>query len=152
MPEGRIQALTHRSEHTVWQQRWISHANGARGLIDVVIVEADLQEAIGRFRRFFSREARVNAFGPAFHLDRGRVQLVDTAAASKLLPELRIPGLPFIAAYGIATSLLRTTGYLRAGHIPFDWSGDRVIARFPDALGVGCWVFVENAAALPWRM
>ena len=31
MPEGRIQALTHRTEHTVWQQRWLSHPNGATG-------------------------------------------------------------------------------------------------------------------------
>jgi hypothetical protein len=151
MPEGRIQALTHRTEQTVWQRRWVSHPNGARGLIDIVIVEADVQEATNRFRRFFGREPRVNAFGPAFHLDRGRVQLVDTPTASRILPGLQIPGLPFIAAYGIATSLLRTTGHLRAGHIPFDWSGDRVIAQFPDELGVGCWVFVETAAALPWR-
>jgi glyoxalase-like protein len=151
MPEGRIQALTHRTEHTVWQPRWIAHPNGARGLIDIVIVEEDVPAASDRFQRFFGREARVNAFGPAFHLDRGRVQLVDTSALTRLLPDLRIPGLPFIATYGIATSLLRTTGYLRAGHIPFDWSGERAIAPFPDELGAGCWVFVEKAAALPWR-
>jgi hypothetical protein len=151
MPEGRIQALTHRTEHTVWQPRWISHPNGSRGLIDIVIVEEDVREAATRFQRFFGREARVNAFGPAFHLDRGRVQLVDASAVSALLPGLQIPGLPFIAAYGIATSLLRTTGYLKAGHIPFDWSGERVIAPYPAELGAGCWVFVENAAALPWR-
>jgi Glyoxalase-like domain len=151
MPEGRIQALTHRTEHTVWQPRWISHPNGARGLIDVIVVEEDVREAEARFRRFLGREARVNAFGPAFHLDRGQVQLVDTSAASRLVPGLRIPGLPFVAAYGIATSLLLTTGYLGAGHIPFDWSGECVIAPFPDELGAGCWVFAERAEALPWR-
>jgi hypothetical protein len=151
MPEGRIQVLTHRTEHTVWQPRWISHPNGAHGLIDLVIVEEDVREAAGRFRRFFGREAATNAFGPAFHLDRGRVQLVDRSAGSRLLPGLHIPGLPFIAAYGIATSLSRTTGCLKAGHLPFDGSGERVIAPFPDELGAGCWVFVENAAALPWR-
>jgi hypothetical protein len=148
MPEGRIQALTHRTEHTVWQPRWISHPNGARGLIDIVIVEEDVREAAIRFQRFFGREARVNGFGPAFHLDRGRVQLVDTPTVSRLLPGLRIPDLPFIAAYGIATSLSRTTGCLRAGHIPFDWSGEHVIAPFPDDLGAGCWIFVEKADAL----
>jgi hypothetical protein len=26
-----------------------------------------------------------------------------------------------------------------------------IVAPFPDELGVGCWVFVENTAALPWR-
>jgi hypothetical protein len=151
MPEGRIQALTHRTEHTVWQPRWLEHPNGARGLIDVVIVEEDVQEAANRFQRFFGKEAKVNAFGPAFHLDRGRVQLVNAAAMTRLLPGLRIPGLPFIAAYGIATSLLQTASCFAAGHVPFDRTGERVIAPFPDELGAGCWVFVENPASLPWR-
>ena len=151
MPEGRIQALTHRTEHTVWQPRWLAHPNGARGLLDIVIAEADLEEAVGRFRRFLGREAQINPFGPAFQLDRGRVQLVDSSALMRLFPDLPIPGLPFIAAYGIVTSLLRTTAHLRVGHIPFDWRDDRVIAPFPDELGVGRWVFVESTAALPWR-
>jgi hypothetical protein len=30
-------------------------------------------------------------------------------------------------------------------------SGEAVVVPFPDELGVGTWVFVENAAALPWR-
>ena len=151
MPEGRIQALTHRTEHTVWQPRWLTHPNGARGLVDVVIAEADVEEAARRFQRFLGREAQVNAFGSAFHLDRGCVQLVDSSALTRILPDLPIPSLPFIAAYGIATSLPQTTAYLRGSHIKFDWSGDHVIAPFPDELGIGCWVFVENAAALPWR-
>ena len=29
MPEGRIQILTHRTESTVWQKRWLTHPNGA---------------------------------------------------------------------------------------------------------------------------
>ena len=33
MPEGRIQILTHRTEHTVWQKRWLDHRNGAQALM-----------------------------------------------------------------------------------------------------------------------
>ena len=35
MPEGRIQILTHRTEHTVWQPRWLTHPNGALALTGV---------------------------------------------------------------------------------------------------------------------
>src|SRR5262245_59333854 len=45
MAEGRIQILAHRTEDTVWQPRWLSHPNGARGLTDLVIASADVSEA-----------------------------------------------------------------------------------------------------------
>jgi len=152
MPEGRIQALTHRTEHTVWQPCWLAHPNAATGLLDIVIAEADVEEAARRFRRFLGRDARAGSYGPAFHLDRGRVQLVAAASLSRLFPKLTVPDLPFMAAYAIAVaSLEQAATCLRAGHIGFDRRDGCVIAPFPDELGVGCWVFVENVAALPWR-
>jgi hypothetical protein len=152
MPEGRIQALTHHTEHTVWQPRWLSHPNGAGGLIDIVIAEADIEAATGRFRRFLGRDPQAGRFGPAFHLDRGRVQLVPAAALGQLFPRLAIPGLPFMASYGVVVaSLDRAAACLQAGEVAFERQDGHVVAPFPDELGVGCWVFVETAAALPWR-
>jgi hypothetical protein len=152
MPEGRIQALTHLTERTVWQPRWLTHPNGAIGLVDIVIAETDAEEAAGRFRRFLGRDAQANQFGPAFYLDRGRVQLVAAASLARLFPKLAIPDLPFMASYGIAVaSLEQAIACLQAGHIAFERQAGCVIAPFPDDLGVGCWVFVENASALPWR-
>jgi hypothetical protein len=152
MPEGRIQALAHLTEATVWQPRWLTHPSGAIGLLDIVIAEADVEEAAGRFRRFLDRDAHVNQFGPTFHLDRGRVQLAAAASLASLFPALAVPDLPFMAAYGIAvTSLDRARDCLQTGQVPFERHAGYVIAPFPDDLGVGCWVFVEDASALPWR-
>jgi hypothetical protein len=152
MPEGRIQALTHRTEHTVWQPRWLAQPNGARGLLDIMIAEADVEEAAGRFRRFLAREAHADRFGPSFHLDRGRVQLVGVASLRQLFPSLAIPDLPFMAAYAVAVvSLEQVAASLRAGNVAFERRDGCVIATFPTELGAGCWVFVESAAALPWR-
>lgn len=152
MPEGRIQMLTHLTEQTVWQPRWLTHPNGAIGLLDIVIAEADVEEAAGRFRRFLDCDAHADQFGPAFHLERGRVQLVAAASLARLFPQLVIPDAPFMAAYGIAvTSLEQVIVCLQAGHIAFERSTGYIIASFPHELGAGCWVFVENASALPWR-
>src|SRR6266849_825441 len=125
MSEGRIQVLTHLTEGTVWQPRWLIHPNGAVGLLDLVVAETDVEEAAGRFRRILDRDARANQFGPAFHLDRGRVQLVAAASLARLFPGLAIPDLPFMAAYAIAvTSLEQVIACLQAGHVAFERDTD----------------------------
>jgi Glyoxalase-like domain len=152
MPEGRIQVLTHRTEHTVWQERWLSHRNGATALLDVVVAEADVADAADRFQRFLGRRAAFDRFGQSITLDRGRIQLVSPAMLNQLLPGLEIPALPFICAYGVAVrSLAEVVAGLAAGGIAFDRRDGCVVAPFPAPLGTGCWAFVESAAALPWR-
>src|SRR5262249_46885458 len=71
MAEGRIQMLTHHTEDAVWQQRWLTHPNGARGLASVVIAVADVDEAAARFARFTSRPAMTTRSGQTIELDRG---------------------------------------------------------------------------------
>ena len=152
MPEGRIQALTHRTEQTMWQQRWLSHPNSAVALLDVVIVEANVGDAAARFQRFLGRRAEFDRYGQSVTLDRGRVQLISSIMLNQLLPGLEIPAFPFICAYGVAVRSLGTVAScLEAGGVSFERRKDCVIAPFPAPLGDGCWAFVEDAAALPWR-
>ena len=101
MPEGRIQILTHRTEAMVWQPRWLSHPNGAVALTDVMIAVHDLEDAVRRFASFTDRNAMPSPSGATIELDRGRVQLVSAEAFVRKLPDVPIPSLPFIGAYGI---------------------------------------------------
>jgi hypothetical protein len=152
MPEGRIQALTHRTEHAVWQERWLSHRNSASELLDVVIAQGDVEQAADRFQRFLGKRAEFDRYGRSVTLDRGRVHLVSTIMLNRLLPGLEIPALPFICAYGLAVrSLSDVTSCLEAGGMSFDRRDGCIVAPFPAPLGDGCWAFVEDAAALPWR-
>jgi hypothetical protein len=152
MPEGRIQMLTHRTEQAVWQPRWLTHPNGALALTDVVIAVSDIEETAQRFARFTGRPVIANESGRAVALDRGRVQIMNTAAFTNLLPEVAIPSLPFIGAYAIrVVSLDAAEQALRARGTPSRRHGPLLIAPFPRELGLGAWIFVETAAALPWR-
>jgi hypothetical protein len=152
MPEGRIQILTHRTEQAVWQPRWLTHPNGAVALTDVVIAVANVDEVAQRFGRFTGRPVISNAAGRTVALDRGRVQIMDTAAFTGLLPEISVPSLPFIGAYAImVVSLDRAEEALRARGTTLRRCGPLLIAPFPRELGLGAWVFVETASALPWR-
>lgn len=152
MPEGRIQILTHRTEETVWQKRWLDHPNGAVGLIDLAIAVTNEVEAAARVARFADRTMVSSRFGSEIILDRGRVQLMTAQAFDALFPEVRVPSLPLQGAYGIAVkSLGEAEAALRKGNIRTRRLGRALIAEFPKELGVGVWLFVEQPADLPWR-
>ncbi len=152
MAEGRVQILAHHTEAAVWQPRWLSHPNGATGLIDVVIAAANVEEAAGRFSRFLGKPVTDGAIGKAIRLDRGGVQLVTTEAFARLTPDLVIPSLPFIGLYAIAVrSIPSLCAALRRGGVAFTARDGYVMARFPSALGIGVWIFAETPERLPWR-
>jgi hypothetical protein len=152
MPEGRIQLLTHRTENTVWQPRWLSHPNGATGLIDLLIAAPDVAEAAVRFVRFTGRPAMATTFGRSVQLDRGRIELVTETAFAALVPEVAPPRLPFMGAYALRVTSLRDTEELMdaAGLNPRR-TGRALVVPFPPELGAGAWFFAESAAHLPWR-
>jgi Glyoxalase-like domain len=148
MAEGRIQMLTHHTEDAVWQPRWLRHPNGARGLANLVIVVADVAEAAARYARFTQRPAAPTRAGQAVTLDRGRIDLVTRGAFAAALPEIAIPTLPFIGAYGVTVrSLDATEAGLRSSGLSSRRAGDMLVAPFPEELGKGAWLFSENSQA-----
>jgi hypothetical protein len=152
MPEGRIQMLTHHTEQTVWQERWLSHANSATGLIDVVIAVGDVAEAASRFACFTGRPATPKPGGVLLRLDRGGVYLVDHHRASEKLPEVAMANLPFMIGYALRVKSL-AAAEAAVDHADLEWRAieDGIVATFPAELGEGAWFFVEDPEALPWR-
>jgi len=146
MAEGRIQILTHHTEDAVWQKRWLAHPNGARALASVVIVAPDVEEASARFARFTGRDATPTRSGREIALDRGRVDLVTRAAFESALPEIAIPDLPFIGAYGIVVASLDALDAMlaRAG-LRTRRADDCLVVPFPQELGQGAWLFTEKS-------
>jgi len=145
MAEGRIQVLTHHTEDAVWQKRWLTHPNGARGLASLAIVVADVGEAAARYARFTDRPAARTRTGQAVQLDRGRIDLVTREAFTAALPEIAVPSLPFIAGYGVTvTSLDTAEAVLRSGGLSSRRAGDVLVAPFPEELGKGAWLFAST--------
>jgi hypothetical protein len=152
MPEGRIQMLTHHTERTVWQERWLNHPNAAIGLIDVVIAVADVEEAAQRFARFTDRKATRTSGGAVLQLDRGGVYLVNYDRITERLPEVAITQLPFIAGYALRVqSLAITETVIDRAELEWHAFEDGIAAAFPVELGEGAWFFVEHPTGLPWR-
>lgn len=151
MAEGRIQILTHRTEDTVWQKRWLTHPNGSVALASLVIAVADVDEAAQRFARFTDRAASPSRLGRTVRLDRGRIELVTPQAFTAMLPDVPIPCLPFMGACGlIVESLAHAHAVLRRGGLPTRLLGRALSVPFPEELGHGAWLFAEDAADFPW--
>jgi hypothetical protein len=144
MPEGRIQILTHRSEANVWQPRWLDHPNGALALASIVVVVAAPEEAAARFARFTGRSAAPSPFGQRIALDRGCIELMSADAFAQRLPEVVVPSLPFVGAYGIrAGSLARLDELWRRAGLTTRRNERGLAAVFPAELGRGAWLVTE---------
>jgi hypothetical protein len=146
MAEGRIQILTHHTEDAVWQKRWLAHPNSAHALASVAIVVPDVDEAAARFVRFTGRRASPTRSGQMIALDRGRLELVNSAAFEAALGEIEVPSPPFMGAYGIVVaSLDATTGMLTRAGLRTRRAGDCLVVPFPEELGQGAWLFTEKS-------
>lgn len=152
MKEGRIQFLTHRTEDTVWQKRWLAHKNGVWGLFDVVIVVSDVAEAAERYGRFLARPPVRTPIGQGIFLDRGAVQFTDEMAYQSLVPG-GVPNVPFIGLYALGVeSLDKVEALLAHKEVKAERQGRVLIARFPPSLGKGAWFFTERIVDLPWSV
>jgi hypothetical protein len=107
-------------------------------------VAADVGEAIRRFARFIGRDPTPSQFGQMIELDRGRVDFVTAEAFTRRLPEISIPSLPFMGAYGIrVTSLAALDDLLQRAGIATRRNERELVAVFPEELGQGAWLFAE---------
>jgi hypothetical protein len=121
-------------------------------LLDLVVASADVSEASGRFERFAGKPSVMTRFGRALRLDRGQVHLTTSAAFASLFPDITVPRLPFLGAYAVRVgSLLSAEALLSRAGLPFRRNGAVLTVPFPAELGLGCWVFADNPADLPWR-
>lgn len=152
MAEGRIQMLAHRTEDTVWQPRWLGHPNGAMGLAELAVVSAEVAEATARFACFTGHRAKRTKYGQAIALDRGQVQLFSKDAFAAMFPEIAVPRLPFMGVYAVRVqSLAAVEAVVRRAGVRMRRLGAALVVPFPEELGLGAWLFVENAGDLPWR-
>jgi hypothetical protein len=113
-------------------------------LTSVAIVVSDASEAARRFARFTGRPATPATFGQTIELDRGTIGLVGPNSFAQILPEVPIPSLPFMGAYGIKVrSLSAIEDMLQRAGVRTRRSDHGLFAVWPEELGHGAWIFEE---------
>jgi len=150
MAEGRIQYCQQHTPQWLWQDRWTSHANRARGLAAVVICVADPQKAAQRYARFTGLFAQVNN-DDQWRIDtqRGTLLFVTPEQLQRSL-NITAPALPWIAGYVLTTDdITLTRTRLMAGQCETrDLDATHLLLQWPGALG-SIVIFQSTGAPLP---
>ncbi len=84
-PEGRVQVMTHHSPEALWQQRWLTHANGATALKALLVATLPPEDAARRLARFAGAEAYAQDSRWHVSLGRGHIEFWPLPEASALL-------------------------------------------------------------------
>ncbi len=149
MAEGRIQFCQQHTPPLLWQARWLSHANHARGLAAVILCVADPQEAAQRYARFLGLLAQVTGHQWRIDTQRGALLFV-TPDAIKQQFNITAPALPWIAGYVLTSDQLANTRKVLAAaqcDVRDTASGD-VLLQWPAEVG-GLILFQQTGNLLP---
>jgi hypothetical protein len=152
MAEGRVQWVTPRTPDTVWRADTITTGNGAEGPTDMLLCVDDPAAVAARYGRYVGRAPVMRGGLHVVTLDRGGLVFADAAQTAKILPDFRLPGLPFMAGQALRADLSLTRATLaRNGIKPVFSSSDRVCVGPADALG-GYMLFHSPAVSDPWSI
>lgn len=152
MAEGRIQFCQHLTPENLWQARWLTRANGARELTDIVLCVADPDEAAQRYGRFFDRlPRRLPAGGWSIDLDWGRTIILSRDALATALPGADVPVLPYMAAFAVTVADLdQVRRLLDANGVPILLDSRDAVAAAPSPDLGAVAVFLADAGCAPW--
>ncbi|WP_158887614.1 VOC family protein [Amycolatopsis anabasis] len=137
-PEGILHTAEQLTPELIHQDRYLTHANGARGVHSVLLVVADdeFDDYLRRYALMLDRTADVNGPRRVFALRAGRIELVPASAFDTVLPGEELPRLPFIAAQTVAVDDLALARKLVEGNgIPTRTGPDGFFVGADDAFG-----------------
>lgn len=144
MAEGRVQALTHWTESAVWQTRWLDHPNGVTGLSALLVSAPDPGEAAARFSAFLGRPSAPMGAGRRIALERGAVEFLPEAEATRLVGHAVEPGTPAMIGYRLQAKSIETTrSFLEMAALAPRMEAGALVVPLPPALGEGVWLFGE---------
>lgn len=141
MPEGRIQMLQHHTPQVVWQDRWMSHANGVETLEGVLLCVRDPDEAAERFRHFTGVKAERRRNRSILQLDRGACVFMapDDLASATPFAGIEIPdsAMPQIVASCLGSSDIHLTDrrFAEAGIEQRAKDANEASYAFPSCIG-----------------
>lgn len=139
IPEGRIQVITHHTPDHMWQDRYISYANGITGLVGATVCVEDPNASAKNFEKIAGRTATVvNSDEVHLICDRGGMRLVTPKRLSEIAPNVMPPSLPYTAFIEfVADDLDMSRKYFASAGITTTENDGMLLVDPKDSLGTG---------------
>lgn len=139
IPEGRIQLISHHTPDHMWQDRYISYANGITGLVGATLCVEDPSESVQNFVKVAGRNRTViDADEVHLTCDRGGMRLVTPKRLAEIAPDAEIPSLPYTAFIEFVADDLEVSRNYFAGIGIATTENDGVLLVDPrESLGTG---------------
>ncbi len=109
MTEGRVQMLTHETPELIWLPEYSHHPNRTDALSDLLLISEDADEKAALYGRYTDCPVLREDGLTVVSLSRGRLTFATPETAAAILPALRIPSLPYIAAVALRSADLNDT-------------------------------------------
>ena len=108
MPEGRVLAIQHLTPQYLWQDRYLTHSNGAIALDEIVVCVEEPITVVRRYEKYFGKPASEELNSWNFALRQGNFVITTPATLLKKF-DINPPTTPYAAAIKIKTQGLKTT-------------------------------------------
>lgn len=146
IPEGRIQVITHHTPEHMWQERYISYANGITGLSGATVCVEDPAVSAQNFEKISGRSSTpVDADEVHLICDRGGMRLVTLKRLAEIAPDVDIPSLPYTAFIEfIADDLDISRKYFENVGIKTTEMNGELFVNPIDSLGTGLMIRQKN--------
>jgi len=136
-PEALVQIAQHVTPELVLQPRYMSHPNGARGIVEVIVCSEDAASLAAKYALYTGRTAQRRDAVHVVELGRSRVVVADPADLGSELPGFAPPTTPHISGFVVRVdALARTREHLDRENVAFRVHRNRLMIDAGDAGGV----------------
>lgn len=142
MPEGRVLAIEHLTPDYLWQDRYMTHPNGAIALEELIVCVDDPATVASRYESYFGIPAHHERNLWRFTLRQGQFVLA-TAETLRRKFAIEAPTTPYAAALKIRTlSLNDTKEFLTINSVHYTSTGHAIQVPAAEAAGA-TFIFTE---------
>ncbi len=150
-PEALIQIAQHDTPELIFQPRYMDHANGATGITGIMICVQQAAEYAAKYERYTGHTfTRMDDNYYTADLGHSKMVVLGPTYMTDILPDYKVPDLPFLPAFMVETKDLNKTREVLTGNNVLFLEQDHSITVHPEYAGGSAVIFHQQKEPAIW--